>query len=197
MLKKFVFCPIFSLFRLNFTTERQKLRPFVSKYPPRFPTLKTVFCSFYKPENRAYHPYKTLFLQSRNPISTNLLALLAVVTMSFALRQKLYLERAKIHIISHTTKQLQLKNSIFYHPNLYQQRVNRCKNLSHFSTNWGNNQSKKYLHLRCKFCNRCYQQRYITLLFQICYRPVNGAITTTIYTAVRALYTAQQKLNLF
>ena len=107
MLKNVFFALIFLAFRPNLTTERQKLRPFVSKYPPRFPTLKTVFCSFYKPENRAYHPYKTLFLQSRNPISTNSLALLAVVKMSVAMRQKLIFEPAKINIISHTTKQLQ------------------------------------------------------------------------------------------
>ena len=165
MLKNLFLLRIFLAIQPSFTTERQKLRPFVSKYPPRFPTLKTVFCSFYKPESRAYHPYKTLLLQSRNPISTNLLALLAVVTMSFALRQKLYLERAKIHIISHTTKQLELKTLFFRRLNPYRQAVNVCKNLSHFLTNWGNNQSKKYLHLRCKFCNRCYQQRYIMQYF--------------------------------
>ncbi|MBR0340245.1 MAG: hypothetical protein IIX40_08615, partial [Alistipes sp.] len=50
--------------------------------------------------------HETLFLQSRNPVSTNNLAHLAVVKMSIVFRQKLIIEPAKINIISHTTKQL-------------------------------------------------------------------------------------------
>ncbi len=106
MLKNVFFALIFLAFRPNLTTERQKLRPFVSKYPPRFSTLKTVFRSIRKPHISTCNPYETLLLRSRNPISTNSLALLAVVKMSVAMRQKLIFEPAKINIISHTTKQL-------------------------------------------------------------------------------------------
>ena len=53
-------------------------------------------------------PFETLFLQSRNPVSTNNLAPLAVVKMSIVFRQKLIIEPAKINIISHTTKQLRI-----------------------------------------------------------------------------------------
>ena len=101
-----MFCPKFFSQHPSFTTERQKLRPFVSKYPPRFPTLKTVFRSIRKPHISTCNPYETLLLRSRNPISTNNLAPAAVVIMSVVLRQKLIFEPAKINIISHTTKQL-------------------------------------------------------------------------------------------
>ena len=74
LVKKFVFALIFASQRPNLTTERQKLRPFVSKYPPRFPTLKAVFRSFYRPGVSVYHLHETLLLQSRNPLSTNTLA---------------------------------------------------------------------------------------------------------------------------
>ena len=99
---------IFASVPPSFTTERQKLRPFVSKYPPRFPTLKTVFRSIRRRHIHTHNPCETLLLQSRNPISTNYLAHLAVSKMSIVLRQKLFFEPAKIHIISHTTKQLRI-----------------------------------------------------------------------------------------
>jgi hypothetical protein len=101
-----LFCPKFFSQHPSSTTERQKLRPFVSKYPPRFPTLKTVFRSIRRRHIHTHNPCETLLLQSRNPISTNNLAPAAVVTMSVVLRQKLIFEPAKINIISHTTKQL-------------------------------------------------------------------------------------------
>ena len=97
---------IFAPIQPSFTTERQKLRPFVSKYLPRFPTLKAVFRSICKWHIHTRYPHETLLLQSRNTVSTNKLAQSAVVKMSIALRQKLFFEPAKISIISHTTKQL-------------------------------------------------------------------------------------------
>ena len=58
-------------------------------------------------------PFETLFLQSRNPVSTNNLAPLAVVIMSVVLRQKLIFEPAKINIISHSTKHLRNFSSVW------------------------------------------------------------------------------------
>lgn len=98
-------------FRPNSTTfhnRKAETSTFRIQVSPSLSDPESGFSLYPQVAHSHLQPFETLFLQSRNPISTNYLALLAVVKMSVVLRQKLIFEPAKINIISHTTKQLRI-----------------------------------------------------------------------------------------
>ena len=124
------FCSIFGFFPLKLSFFQRFLLNFCPKSPiihnrkaetstfriqvsPSLSDPESGFSLYPQVAYSHLQPFETLFLQSRNPVSTNNLAPLAVVIMSVVLRQKLIFEPAKINIISHSTKHLRNFSSVW------------------------------------------------------------------------------------